>query len=113
MRPYFDAIVIVALFMHDTFSVRADEFGRSHAVVPVVSDFGAAEFSSAIARRMVLRASPVATDAAVTPPWPIARASLAANSRRPRSSRNLQARRYRARMSSMSITPADYPSPLR
>src|SRR5215210_6008063 len=38
--------------MHDTFSERADEFGRSNAVVPVVSDFGAAEFSSAVARRV-------------------------------------------------------------
>ena len=45
MRTYFDASVTVALFMHDTFSERADEFGRSGAVVPVVSDFGAAEFS--------------------------------------------------------------------
>jgi predicted nucleic acid-binding protein len=52
VRTYFDASVIVALFMHDTFSERADEFGRSNAVVPVVSDFGAAEFSSAVARRV-------------------------------------------------------------
>jgi hypothetical protein len=52
VRTYFDASVIVALFMHDTFSERADEFGRSGAVVPVVSDFGAAEFSSAVARRV-------------------------------------------------------------
>ena len=54
--------------------------------------------------RMVLRASPVAVPAARHTAIARASASFAANRRRPRSSRNLTARRYRARMSSTSIT---------
>ena len=52
VRIYFDTSVIVALFLHDAFSLRTDEFMRSAAAVPIVSDFGAAEVSSAVARRV-------------------------------------------------------------
>src|SRR5205814_4973806 len=45
-------------------------------------------FSSATPRLIVLRASPLAAATAVTPPRPSDIASLAANSRRPRSSKN-------------------------
>src|SRR5436190_4782606 len=47
-----------------------------------------AAFSSATPRLIVLRASPLAAATAVTPPRPSDIASLAANSRRPRSSKN-------------------------
>ena len=32
--------------------IRADAFFRQHAPIPVVSDFAAAEFASALARRV-------------------------------------------------------------
>src|SRR6267142_1026614 len=47
-----------------------------------------AAFSSATPRLIVLRATPVAAATAVTPPRPSEIASLAANNRRPRSSKN-------------------------
>jgi hypothetical protein len=49
--------------------------------------------SSPMPRSMVLRARPVAIATALTSPWPQANASLAVNSRRPRSSRNFDAGR--------------------
>ena len=55
-------------------------------------------------RLIVLRASPVAIAVAETPPRPCASASLAANSRRARSSRKAVAFRQRERMSAISIT---------
>src|ERR1700712_3953505 len=51
---------------------------------------------------------PVARDVAVTPPRPSARTSLAANRRRPRSSRNGAANCHRNRISSTLITGSGY-----
>ena len=52
MSVYLDASVLVALFTDDALTARADKFLRAHAPVVVVSDFAAAEFASAIARRV-------------------------------------------------------------
>ena len=49
MKLYLDTSVIVSLFVEDTFSARADELARQSAVFPLVSDFAAAEFVSAVA----------------------------------------------------------------
>jgi predicted nucleic acid-binding protein len=47
---YVDASVLVALFIDDGLTDRADAFLRTRSPVMVVSDFAAAEFASAIAR---------------------------------------------------------------
>lgn len=52
MRTYLDASVLVALLTDDPSTIRADAFFRRHAPIPVVSDFAAAEFASALARRV-------------------------------------------------------------
>lgn len=52
MSVYLDASVLVALFTSDAFSSRADEFLARNTPILMVSDFAAAEFASAIARRM-------------------------------------------------------------
>ena len=49
---YLDASVIVALFLDDPFSARAEALFRPGPSTPVVSDFAAAEFASAVARRV-------------------------------------------------------------
>jgi uncharacterized protein len=49
---YLDASVLVALFVIDPTSARATDCLSAHPVIVVVSDFGAAEFSSAVARRV-------------------------------------------------------------
>src|SRR5215471_1376332 len=49
---YLDASVLVALFVIDPLSARATAFLSAHPAIVVVSDFGAAEFSSAVARRV-------------------------------------------------------------
>src|SRR5208337_3712401 len=54
-------------------------------------------------RPMVLRASPVTLDTAARPPHPAARASLAANNRRPRSSRFEPSASQRCRIARKSI----------
>ena len=56
----------------------------------------------------MLRAKPVAFDNAVTPPAPSRCASLAANSRRPRSSRNGADCSQRIRMAARSITAGEW-----
>ena len=55
MSLYLDASVLVALFVIDPTSVRAETFLVAHRENLVVSDFGAAEFSSAVARRVRTR----------------------------------------------------------
>src|SRR5712672_1888448 len=67
-----------------------------------------AAFSSATPRLIVLRATPVATATAVTPPRPSEIASLAANNRRPRSSKNGDILSNRLRRLSTSITTTRY-----
>ncbi|HEX4765474.1 MAG TPA: type II toxin-antitoxin system VapC family toxin [Lichenihabitans sp.] len=52
MRAYFDASVLVALLTEDALTTRAEAFIRDVAPIPVVSDFAAAEFASALARRV-------------------------------------------------------------
>ena len=52
MSLYLDASVLVALFVIDPLSARATAFLSAHPAIVVVSDFGAAEFSSAVARRV-------------------------------------------------------------
>jgi predicted nucleic acid-binding protein len=57
---YLDASVLVALLVPEPFSERADEFVRTNPAGLVVSDFAAAEFASAMARRVRTRASTLA-----------------------------------------------------
>ena len=52
MSLYLDASVLVALFVIDPASARAAAFLSAHPAIVVISDFGAAEFSSALARRV-------------------------------------------------------------
>ena len=52
MTVYLDASIIVPLFMNDAFSDRAHRFLLARRPVCLVSDFAAAEFSSALARRV-------------------------------------------------------------
>jgi uncharacterized protein len=49
---YLDASVLVALFVIDPMSARAADCLSVHPLIVVVSDFSAAEFSSAVARRV-------------------------------------------------------------
>jgi predicted nucleic acid-binding protein len=49
---YLDASALVPLFTADLFTARTDEFLRTKLPLLVVSDFAAAEFASAIARRV-------------------------------------------------------------
>ena len=55
MSLYLDASVVVALFVIDPSSARAEAFLLAHPEVFVTSDFGVAEFSSAVARRVRTR----------------------------------------------------------
>lgn len=52
MRIYFDTNLLVALLTNDPLSTRADALLQTHAPSPVISDFAAAEFASALARRV-------------------------------------------------------------
>ena len=52
MSLYLDASVLVALFTSDALTARADAWLRARQPVVIVSDFAAAEFASAIARRV-------------------------------------------------------------
>ena len=62
LSVYLDASVLVGLFLEDPFSAQAEGLFRSGSAIPVVSDFAAAEFASAAARRV--RTGEVAADAA-------------------------------------------------
>jgi predicted nucleic acid-binding protein len=59
---YLDASVLVALFLDDPFSSQAEALFRSRPLAPIVSDFAAAEFASAAARRV--RTGELAADSA-------------------------------------------------
>jgi predicted nucleic acid-binding protein len=52
---YLDASILVAVFINDPLSPRADRFLKSVASPMVLSDFGAAEFASAVARLVRMR----------------------------------------------------------
>lgn len=65
MRIYLDASVLVPLFILDALNDRAETLlMRAGAVIVVVSDFAAAEFASALARRV--RMGELATEEART-----------------------------------------------
>jgi len=49
---YLDASVLVALLTVDALTARADAFLRANAPIMIVSDFAAAEFASAVGRRV-------------------------------------------------------------
>ena len=55
MSLYLDASVLVTLFVVDPSSARAVAFLSTHPEIVVVSDFGVAEFSSAVGRRVRMR----------------------------------------------------------
>ena len=52
---YLDANILVALLTPEPFSERADAFLQTNTELLIVSDFAAAEFSSAVARRVRMR----------------------------------------------------------
>src|SRR5579863_7775305 len=52
---YLDTNILVALLTPEPFSGRADAFLQSNNEPLIVSDFAAAEFSSAVARRVRMR----------------------------------------------------------
>ena len=52
MSFYLDANILVALLTPEPLSARADDFVRSNQDSLIVSEFAAAEFASAIARRV-------------------------------------------------------------
>jgi predicted nucleic acid-binding protein len=52
---YLDASILVAVLTVEAFSERADRFVRDHPSGVIISDFAAAEFASAIARRVGMR----------------------------------------------------------
>jgi uncharacterized protein len=52
---YFDASILVALFVIDLSSARAEAFLSAHPEIVVVSDLGVAEFSSAVGPRVRTR----------------------------------------------------------
>jgi uncharacterized protein len=55
LSNYLDASILVALLTVKPFSGRADTFVRTYPDGLIVSDFAAAEFASAIARRVRMR----------------------------------------------------------
>ena len=52
MSVYLDASILVSLFTVDTLTARADAALRERSPLLMVSDFAAAEFASAMARRV-------------------------------------------------------------
>lgn len=54
---YLDTSFLVALLTAEPFSERADDFLERNPAPLIVSDFAAAEFASAIARRVRIRES--------------------------------------------------------
>ena len=55
MSVYLDASVLVALFIQEPHSARAEEFVETCSAILVVSDFARAEFASAVGRRTRMR----------------------------------------------------------
>jgi uncharacterized protein len=52
LKGYFDASVLVALFVVDSFTARARAVLQGADLTAMVSDFAAAEFTSVVARRV-------------------------------------------------------------
>ncbi len=57
MSVYFDASILVSIFISDAFSDRATRFLAGEASDLIVSDFARAEFASALAKRIRVGAS--------------------------------------------------------
>ena len=55
MNIYLDTSALVALFTADPLTGRADAFLRQRAPVLIISDFTAAEFASAVSRRVRMK----------------------------------------------------------
>ncbi len=55
MKVYLDASVLVAMLTVDTMNARADVFMRTNEPLVVISDFAAAEDTSAVSRRVRTR----------------------------------------------------------
>jgi uncharacterized protein len=55
LNIYLDASVIVPLFLPDHYSGRAEALVRTFVPVPILSNFAAAEFASAVSRRVRTR----------------------------------------------------------
>jgi hypothetical protein len=49
---YLDTSVVVALLTEDPLNLRASAFFQAGSEIPIISDFGSAEFSSVVARRV-------------------------------------------------------------
>ena len=62
MIAYADASLLVPLFVADRFAARAEAFLQAHRPRLLVSDFGAAEFASAVSKK--LRTGELAQDEA-------------------------------------------------
>jgi uncharacterized protein len=62
VNVYLDASVLVVLLMVDALTARADAFFRRSTPVPIVNDFAAIEFASAVSRRV--RSGDVSADEA-------------------------------------------------
>jgi predicted nucleic acid-binding protein len=56
---YFDTSFLVALLIAEPSSDRADRFAKEHPSSLIVSDFAAAEFASAMARRVRTKATTI------------------------------------------------------
>jgi predicted nucleic acid-binding protein len=54
---YLDGSVLVALFTNDPFTARAKAYLTANSPIMLVSDFAAAEFASAVSRRVRAEAS--------------------------------------------------------
>jgi hypothetical protein len=52
---YLNASILVVVLTVEPFSERADRFVRDHPIGLIIHDFAAAEFASAIARRVRMR----------------------------------------------------------
>lgn len=52
MSAYLDASVLVALFTNDPFSAAAESYFKAGQQSSILSDFAAAEFASAVGRRV-------------------------------------------------------------
>jgi uncharacterized protein with PIN domain len=49
---YLDTSVVVALLTEDARNLRASAFLQGSSEIPIISDFGSAEFSSVVAQRV-------------------------------------------------------------
>ncbi len=55
MGVYFDASLIVSLFVEDALTGRADAYIATHRPTPAISDLAAAEFASSVSRSVRMK----------------------------------------------------------